>query len=64
VITKALEVPDRSIKPEILRPLLKASRDHLRQDIDYVSLNSPDPEDRLIAPHTLVYTGMRWHVRA
>ena len=62
--TKVLEVPDRSIKPEILRPLLKACRDHLRLDIDYVSLNRPNPEGRLIAPHTLVYTGMRWHVRA
>ena len=62
--TKVLEVPDRSIKPEILRPLLKACREHLRLDIDYVSLNSPEPEGRLIAPHTLVYTGMRWHVRA
>lgn len=62
--TKVLEVPDRSIKAEILRPLLKACRDHLRLDIDYVSLNSPEPEGRTIAPHTLVYTGMRWHVRA
>lgn len=62
--TKVLEVPDRSIKAEILRPLLKACREHLRLDIDYVSLNSPEPEGRTIAPHTLVYTGMRWHVRA
>jgi predicted DNA-binding transcriptional regulator YafY len=62
--TKVLEVPDRSIKAEILRPLLKACRDHLRLDVDYVSLNSPEPEGRTIAPHTLVYTGMRWHVRA
>ena len=62
--TKVLEVPDRSINAEILRPLLKACRDHLRLDIDYVSLNSPEPEGRTIAPHTLVYTGMRWHVRA
>ena len=62
--TKVLEVPDRSIKAEVLRPLLKACRDHLRLDIDYVSLNSPEPEGRTIAPHTLVYTGMRWHVRA
>mgnify|MGYP001133705120 CR=1 FL=1 len=29
-----------------------------------VSLNTPNVEIRLIAPHTLVYTGMRWHVRA
>lgn len=62
--TKVLEVPDRSIKAKILRPLLKACREHLRLDIDYVSLNNPAPEGRLIAPHTLVYTGMRWHVRA
>ena len=62
--TKVLEVPDRSIKPEILRPLLKACREHQRLDIDYVSLNNPAPEGRLIAPHTLVYTGMRWHARA
>lgn len=62
--TKVLEVPDRSIKAEVLRPLLKACREHLRLDIDYVSLNSPEPEGRTIAPHTLVYTGMRWHVRA
>jgi predicted DNA-binding transcriptional regulator YafY len=62
--TRVLEVPDRSITAEILRPLLKACREHLRLDVDYVSLNSPDPEGRTIAPHTLIYSGMRWHVRA
>jgi predicted DNA-binding transcriptional regulator YafY len=62
--TLVLEVPDRSIKAEILRPLLKACREHLRLEIEYVSLANPVPEVRLIAPHTLIYTGMRWHVRA
>ena len=62
--TKVLEVPDRPIRPEILRPLLKACRDGLRLETEYVSLNTPNVEVRLIAPHTLVYTGMRWHVRA
>jgi predicted DNA-binding transcriptional regulator YafY len=62
--TMVLEVPDRTIRPEILRPLLKACREHLRLEVEYVSLASPEPETRLIAPHTLVYTGMRWHVRA
>ena len=62
--TKVLEVPDRPIHPEILRPLLKACRDGLRLETEYVSLNTPNVEIRLIAPHTLVYTGMRWHVRA
>lgn len=32
--------------------------------MQYVSFTTPDGETRLIAPHTLVYTGMRWHVRA
>lgn len=62
--TEILQVPDRSIRPETLRPLLRACRDGLRLECDYVSLSSPIPETRLIAPHTLVYSGMRWHVRA
>ena len=36
----------------------------MRLEVEYVSLANPAPEGRLIAPHTLVYTGMRWHVRA
>lgn len=62
--TEVLHVPDRSVKAEILRPLLKACREGLRLETEYVSLNTPTAEIRLIAPHTLVYTGMRWHVRA
>ncbi|MNR16554.1 hypothetical protein D3C85_1331660 [compost metagenome] len=59
-----LEVPDRTIRPEVLRPLLKACRDSEVIEVAYVSLANPAPETRLIAPHTLIYTGMRWHVRA
>ena len=62
--TKVLEVPDRTVRAEILRPLLKACRENMRLEVEYVSLANPAPEGRLIAPHTLVYTGMRWHVRA
>lgn len=62
--TNVLEVPDRTIRAEILRPLLKACRENMRLEVEYVSLANPAPEGRLIAPHTLVYTGMRWHVRA
>lgn len=62
--TEVLQVPDRSIRPEVLRPLLKACREGLRLETAYVSFATPMAETRLIAPHTLVYTGMRWHVRA
>ncbi|NHN79296.1 WYL domain-containing protein [Azotobacter chroococcum] len=62
--TEVLRVPDRTVRAEVLRPLLKACREGLRLETEYVSLANPRPEVRLIAPHTLVYTGMRWHVRA
>ncbi len=62
--TEVLDVPDRSVRPEVLRPLLKACRESLRLECEYVSFTTPDGETRLIAPHTLIYTGMRWHVRA
>lgn len=62
--TQVLSVPDRPIKPEVLRPLLRACREQLRLEVEYVSLASPKAEVRLIAPHTLVNSGMRWHVRA
>lgn len=62
--TEVLQVPDRSICPEILRPILQACRQQLRLEADYVSLSTPQPEPRVMVPHTLVFTGMRWHVRA
>ncbi len=62
--TEVLTVPDRSVRPQVLRPLLRACREGLRLECEYVSLANPLAETRLIGPHTLVYTGMRWHVRA
>ncbi|MFV8817457.1 helix-turn-helix transcriptional regulator [Haliea sp. E17] len=65
--TRNVEVllqPVRDVKPETLRPILLAARQQRRLDCDYVSLNHPDREGRIIVPHTLVYTGLRWHVRA
>ncbi|MDN4149672.1 WYL domain-containing protein [Pseudomonas tohonis] len=62
--TEVLQVPDRSIRPEVLRPLLLACREGLRLETEYVSLAHPESETRVIAPHTLIFTGMRWHVRA
>jgi hypothetical protein len=61
---EVLSQPVRDVKPEVLRPIMQAARQQKRLDVDYVSLNHPDREGRIIVPHTLVYTGMRWHVRA
>jgi predicted DNA-binding transcriptional regulator YafY len=43
---------------------VRAAREHERIEVDYVSLSRPDREGRIIVPHTLVWTGLRWHVRA
>lgn len=42
--TEVLGVPDRSVRPEVLRPLLKACRDNLRLECDYVSFSTPEGE--------------------
>lgn len=59
-----LDVPPRHIAPSIIRGLVQAARHQLRVDVDYISLNSGDQVGRNIVPHTLVYDGIRWHVRA
>ena len=61
---EVLSVPVRDVKPEVLRPIMQAARQQKRLEVDYVSINNPDREGRIIVPHTLVYTGVRWHVRA
>ncbi len=61
--TEVLEPPMRPVSPDVLRPLLRAAREGQRIEVDYVSVNNPDREGRIIAPHTLVWTGLRWHVR-
>lgn len=59
-----LDVPNRHIDPKIVRGLVQAARGQLRVDVDYVSLSSERRSGRNIVPHTLVYDGIRWHVRA
>lgn len=61
---EVLSQPVRDVKPEILRPIMQAARQQKRLEVDYVSVNHPDREGRIIVPHTLVYSGLRWHVRA
>lgn len=54
----------RNIAPEVLRPLIQAIREKKRVDICYTPLKDGEKVDRIISPHTLVCTPLRWHVRA
>jgi predicted DNA-binding transcriptional regulator YafY len=62
--TEVLYVPPRRLRPDILRPIVSAARQQQRVEVEYVSLQNPAQEIRVIAPHTLVFSGFRWHVRA
>lgn len=60
----AVQLPDRAVQPEVVRSLLLACRQRHSQQIKYASMSQPDPHLRVISPHSLVYTGYRWHTRA
>ena len=62
--TEVLLPPARDLRPAVLRPVLQACREGKRVEIEYASLANPEPEFRVIQPHTVVHTGYRWHVRA
>jgi hypothetical protein len=61
---ESLKLPPRQVKPELMRGLVAAMREQRRVDVDYVSLTNPNREGRVIAPHTFINTGLRWHLRA
>ena len=56
--------PARNVDPALIRSLVEAIKYNQRMEVDYVSVKQPDREGRIIAPHTMVFTGERWHVRA
>lgn len=60
----AIQLPDRAVRPEVVREILKACRSQSSLKIIYASMTNPVWSERVISPHTLVYTGFRWHVRA
>lgn len=62
--TEVIAPPARLIRPVVLQRVVRACREKLRLEIMYGSMANPEPETRVIQPHTLVYNGYRWHVRA
>ncbi len=62
--TYMLRGPGRVISPSIVRKLVEACRQGYRLEITYASMNNAAGEERIIAPHAIVSSGYRWHVRA
>jgi predicted DNA-binding transcriptional regulator YafY len=62
--TEVISPPNRAVKAHFTRPVIQASREQKRLEIVYLSITSNRMERRIITPHTLVYSGYRWHIRA
>lgn len=54
----------RQIDAQILRSVVQAVRFNFELEIFYQSMSSPDPKTLQVSPHTLVFDGLRWHMRA
>jgi predicted DNA-binding transcriptional regulator YafY len=60
---EVIRPPERKFDLHLLCSLNQAIRERRRFAVRYQSMTSP-PRDLVLEPHTLVYNGFRWHVRA
>jgi len=63
-ICEYVKKPQFEINPEIARPLILAIHKCGGTTVTYHSIEHPNGTKRSLFPHTLVYSGFRWHVRA
>ena len=64
--TEKLPIPQRRIRPDVLRAMLACVRESSSIEILYQSMSAkrPDPLWRRVSPHAFGSDGLRWHVRA
>lgn len=60
----SLPLPARKVNAEHIRKILQSAFTQSRLKIEYRSMAQPKPETRVIIPHTIICTPLRWHVRA
>jgi predicted DNA-binding transcriptional regulator YafY len=65
VTVETLPTPNRLPDKAVLAQILRAIKAHTKLEAVYYSLSDRDNRDpRILEPHSLVNTGLRWHVRA
>lgn len=63
--TAALPLPTRLPNQQVLAQITRAIRGHKKLRVSYRSLSSRDGQEwRILEPHALVDSGIRWHIRA
>jgi len=63
-LIEKIKMPDSVLKPEYIRVVLEAIELQNGLRLKYRSLNHPNGQDRLLYPHSVVFSGFRWHIRA
>lgn len=65
ITIESLPLPERLPTKEILAPLIRAIKQKKKVAAVYQSLTDRDSQQqRIIEPHALINTGLRWHLRA
>ena len=65
ISVETLPLPNRLPDKAVLAQIIRAIRNHNKLQVSYHSLSGRrSPQERLLEPHSLVNTGLRWHVRA
>ncbi len=61
----SLPLPNRLPDRAVLAQIIRAIRNHNKLQVSYHSLSSREnAQQRILEPHSLINTGLRWHVRA
>ena len=60
----AISPLDREIDLTIFRLISCAAYNQQKIKVRYQSLSQVEPQERILSPHTLVFSGYRWHFRA
>lgn len=60
----AISPLDREIDLTIFRLISCAAYNQQKIKVRYQSLSQVEPQERILSPHTLVFSGYRWHIRA
>ncbi len=55
---------ERELDLKVFRAISMAAYNKVKLRLAYQSMNRPEPTELVLSPHTLVFSGFRWHVRA
>ncbi|MEW6446031.1 MAG: WYL domain-containing protein [Pseudomonadota bacterium] len=55
---------ERELDLRVFRAISMAAYNKVKLRLAYQSMNKPEPAELTLSPHTLVFSGFRWHVRA